>query len=36
MAVARGWRNWEMGALVKGYKVLMMEGNKVLDICCTT
>ena len=36
MAVARGWGMWEMGGLVKGYKVLIMEGNKVLDIYCTT
>lgn len=36
MAVARAWGKWEMGGLVKGHKVLIMEGNKVLDIYCAT
>lgn len=36
MVVARGWEEGEMGLMFNGYRVSVLQHEKLLDSCCTT
>ena len=36
VVVARGWRGGRDGELISGYKVSVMQDERVLELFCTT